>query len=67
MKLKDHPLNDTILNKRVWNIKRTSQGTIVSFNHKNLKDVEDFMVDIEWDNGGFSPAVPVVEVELELV
>jgi len=25
------------------------------------------MVDIKWDNGGFSPAVPVVEVELELV
>lgn len=67
MKLKDHPLNDTILNKRVWNIKKTSQGTIVSFNHNNLKDIEDFIVDIIWDNGGVSPAVPVVLVEIELV
>lgn len=29
MKIKHHPLDETILNKRVWNIKKTSKGTIV--------------------------------------
>jgi hypothetical protein len=65
MKIKHHPLDETILNKRVWNAKKTYKGTIVEYSHKNLKDVEDFLIDIKWDHGGFSPCVPMVEVELE--
>lgn len=63
MILREHPENESILNKRVWDINKTKQGTIVLF------DGRDHIpsIDIRWDNGEFSERCFMRFLEIEMV
>jgi len=63
MLIKDHPEDTTILTKRVWNKKKTQQGTVVCFDEADRYP----SIDIHWDDGKRSERCFMMCLEIELV
>jgi hypothetical protein len=63
MLLKEHPEDETIINKRVWNKAKTQQGTVLIY------DPEDRYpsIDIQWDDGQLSQRCFMMCLEIEMV
>lgn len=63
MLVKDHPEDETIVGKRVWNKAQTQEGTIVLFDPKDRYP----SIDIKWDDGQFSERCFMANMAIELV
>lgn len=62
MLVREHPQNETILNKRVWDINQTKKGTVVLFDGSDITP----SIDILWDNGEFSERCFMRFLEIEM-
>jgi len=62
MILREHPENETILNKRVWDYHKTKKGTVVLFDGRDVIP----SIDIKWDNGEFSERCFMRFLEIEI-
>lgn len=63
MLVKEHPEDETILTKRVWNKKKTQQGSVVLFDPTDRYP----SIDIQWDDGKFSERCFMMGLEIEFV
>lgn len=63
MKVKEHLEDESIFGKRVWNAKKTNQGTIVEFCPTDRYP----SISIDWDNGNKSYRQFIMCLEIEFV
>lgn len=63
MLVKEHPEDISVLTKRVWNKKKTQQGTIVCFDEADRYP----SIDIHWDDGNRSVRCFMMVLEIEFV
>lgn len=62
MILREHPENETILNKRVWDYHKTKKCTVVLFDGRDVIP----SIDIKWDDGEFSERCFMRFLEIEM-
>lgn len=65
MKVKEHPEDNSILNKRVWNKAGTQKGTVVGFTPEPQDRYPS--IDIQWDDGKLSERTFMMVLDLEIV
>lgn len=59
----EHPEDNSIFGKRVWNVAKTQQGTVIEFDPND----RECSISIQWDDDKISYRCFMMALEIELV